>query len=332
MELQRGGSGATKAKERGEGAERRMRRGCSVFMLREGEERRRRRGSSARSLRTRAARPRLFRGRRRRQWNPNTERPIIRSERGCAGRRERGRRDRACSAGAEGASGIQIQSAPSFAERGAVRAEPGRLSRATMGDDERSGGAQQAKGWNGEGHGSIAAVAEKRSDECDRADDGSDGVQDAMTDEDARTRLLSQEPSAWATKPGDDERSGGAQQAKELSGQVQRNVAAVAERRSDECDGADDGSDGVQDAMAEEYARTRLFRGRRRRQRNPNTERPRTLREIGAEPGRISRAMGDEERSAKAQAKGWSGEGQRSVAAVAEKRSDGCDAADDGRR
>ena len=62
-----------------------------------------------------------------------------------------------------------------------------------MGDEERSAKAQ-AKGWSGEGQRSVAAVAEKRSDGCDEADDGSDGVQDAMTDEDARTRLLSQEP------------------------------------------------------------------------------------------------------------------------------------------
>eukprot|EP00665_Eupelagonemidae_sp_cell47_P012735 gene12735-biopygen7328 len=81
-------------------------------------------------------------------------------------------------------------------------------------------------------------------------------------------RLLSQEPLAWATKPGDDERSGGAQKAKEWSGQVQRSVAAVAVKRSDECDGANAVSEGVQDAMTDEDARTRLFRGRRRGPRN----------------------------------------------------------------
>eukprot|EP00665_Eupelagonemidae_sp_cell47_P013347 gene13347-biopygen12094 len=104
-------------------------------------------------------------------------------------RRERGRRDRACSAGAGGASEILIQSAHPLSESAT---EPGRISRA-MGDEERSAKAQ-AKGWSGEGQRSIAAVAEKRSDGCDEADDGSDGVQDAMTDEDARTRLLSQGP------------------------------------------------------------------------------------------------------------------------------------------
>eukprot|EP00665_Eupelagonemidae_sp_cell47_P015764 gene15764-biopygen5446 len=185
----------------------------------------------------------------------------------------------------------------------------------SLGDDEWSGGARHAKGWSGQVQRSVAAVAEKSSDECEGADDGSDGVQDAMTDEDARTRLLSQEPLAawrrwrgrgattatgqlgpfangspgtraarqrllsqeplaWATEPGVDERSGGAQQAKELSSQEQRRVAAVSEKRSDECDGADGGSDGVQDAMADEDARTRLFRRRRRRQRNPYTEAP----------------------------------------------------------
>eukprot|EP00665_Eupelagonemidae_sp_cell47_P014076 gene14076-biopygen11295 len=91
----------------------------------------------------RAARPRLFRGRGGRKRNPNTERP------------------------------------PTLRESGAVRAERGRLSRVTMDDDERSGGAQHAKGWSGDGQRSIAAVAEQRSDECDGADDGSDGVQDA---------------------------------------------------------------------------------------------------------------------------------------------------------
>eukprot|EP00665_Eupelagonemidae_sp_cell47_P013677 gene13677-biopygen3561 len=71
---------------------------------------------------------------------------------------------------------------------------------------------------------------------------------------------------------GGEERSANAQ-AKGWSGEGQRSVAAVAEKRSDGCDGADDGSDEVQDAMADEDARTRLFRGRRRRQRKPYTER-----------------------------------------------------------
>eukprot|EP00665_Eupelagonemidae_sp_cell47_P014077 gene14077-biopygen11296 len=57
-----------------------------------------------------------------------------------------------------------------------------------MGDDERNGGALQAKGWSGECQRSVAAVAEKTSDECSEADDGSDGVQDATADEEARTQ------------------------------------------------------------------------------------------------------------------------------------------------
>eukprot|EP00665_Eupelagonemidae_sp_cell47_P017706 gene17706-biopygen8963 len=72
---------------------------------------------------------------------------------------------------------------------------------------------------------------------------------------------------------GDEERSARAQ-AKGWSGEGQRRVAAVAKKRSDGCDEADDGSDGAQDAMTDEDARTRLFRGRRRRQRKPYTERP----------------------------------------------------------
>eukprot|EP00665_Eupelagonemidae_sp_cell47_P017904 gene17904-biopygen7277 len=75
---------------------------------------------------------------------------------------------------------------------------------------------------------------------------------------------------------GDEERSAKVQ-AKGWSGEGQRSVAAVAEKRSDGCDEADNGSDGVQDAMTDEDARTRLFRGRRRRQRKPYTELPSPL-------------------------------------------------------
>eukprot|EP00665_Eupelagonemidae_sp_cell47_P016558 gene16558-biopygen9325 len=143
----------------------------------------------------RPARARLFRGRRMRQRNPNTERP------------------------------------PALRESGA---EPGRVSRA-MGDEERSAKAQ-AKGWSGEGQRSVAAVAEKRSDGCDDADDGSDGVQDAMTDEDARTRLLSQEPLArigWAMvkELGDGERNSGTKQARDGA------EKAKGKQRGEDCEG-----------------------------------------------------------------------------------------------
>eukprot|EP00665_Eupelagonemidae_sp_cell47_P016476 gene16476-biopygen4169 len=58
-------------------------------------------------------------------------------------------------------------------------------SRWAMEPHKRFGAAAQAKGWSGEGPRSVAAVAEKRIDGCDEADDGNDGVQDAMTDDDA---------------------------------------------------------------------------------------------------------------------------------------------------
>eukprot|EP00665_Eupelagonemidae_sp_cell47_P004207 gene4207-biopygen6174 len=96
-------------------------------------------------------------------------------------------------------------------------------------------------------------------------------------------------------------------------------AATMAKDRSDGGEG-----DSWANSPRTRAARPRLFRGRRRRQRNPNTERPPTLRQsedVQAEPGRLSQeTMGDEERSAKEQqAKEWSGEGQRSVAAVAER-------------
>eukprot|EP00665_Eupelagonemidae_sp_cell47_P014901 gene14901-biopygen7891 len=72
------------------------------------------------------------------------------------------------------------------------------------------------------------------------------------------------------------------------------------------------------DARAE---RPRLFRRRRRRRRNPNTKRPPTLGESRSEHERLSRARGAG--AAPAVRRG-------DDAAVAEKRNDGCDEADDG--